>query len=185
MDLARITADVTTAVEGLLAVAKLKAGKIVVVGCSTSEILGHKIGSASNLEVAQAVWNGIYQVVREKKLYLAVQCCEHLNRVLVTEEECAEKHNLEIVSVVPHVKAGGALATVAMAEFARPVVVEAIKADAGLDIGDTLIGMHLRRVAVPVRLGIKQIGNAHLTLARTRPPLVGGERARYPVDPGK
>jgi uncharacterized protein (TIGR01440 family) len=137
LDLTRITADVAAAVEGLLEAAKLTAGKIVVVGCSTSEVLGQRIGSASNLEVARAVWSGICPIVKGYHLYLAVQCCEHLNRALVTEEECAEKYDLEIVSVLPHPKAGGALATVAMSEFSRPVVVEAIKAHAGLDIGDT------------------------------------------------
>ena len=118
-------------------------------------------------------------MIAGKKLYLAIQCCEHLNRALVVEEECALKYGLEIVSVVPHEKAGGSLATVAMTSFRKPVVVETIAAHAGLDVGDTFIGMHLKRVAVPVRLAVKQIGKAHVTAARTRPKFIGGDRARY------
>lgn len=167
------------AIEGLLAVANLRSGQIVVVGCSTSEIAGQKIGSASNVEIAWEVFSGLIGPVSEQGLYLAVQCCEHLNRALVVEEECAERYWLETVAVVPQPKAGGSLATIAMESFSRPAVVEWIAGHGGLDIGDTLIGMHLRPVAVPVRLDIESIGQAHLTLARTRPKLIGGERARY------
>ncbi len=167
------------AIEGLLAVANLCSGQIVVVGCSTSEIAGQKIGSASNVEIAWEVFSGLIGPVREQDLYLAVQCCEHLNRALVVEKECAERYWLETVAVVPQPKAGGSLATIAMESFSQPVVVEWIAGHAGLDIGDTFIGMHLRPVAVPARLDIESIGQAHLTLARTRPKLIGGERARY------
>lgn len=179
VDLELLRSQACEALQGLLDVAHLKPGNIVVVGCSTSEVIGQKIGSASNLEVARAIMDGLLPLIEENGLFLAVQCCEHLNRALVVEEACAERYGLEIVSVIPHPKAGGALATVAMERFTRPVVVEAISAHAGLDIGDTFIGMHLKRVAVPVRLPIKSIGEAHLTLARTRPKLIGGERAKY------
>jgi uncharacterized protein (TIGR01440 family) len=178
-ELKEYTQQVWEAVDSLLSVADLKPGQIVVVGCSTSEVIGKKIGTATNIDVAKAIIAGILPLLNKRGIFLAVQCCEHLNRALVVEEECAEKYGLEIVNVVPHEKAGGALATVAMDMFAKPVVVESILAHAGLDIGDTLIGMHLKRVAVPVRTDIKNIGKAHLTMARTRPKLIGGERARY------
>lgn len=179
VDLAKIAQETRQALEGLLGVANLKPGQILVVGCSTSEVLGKKIGSASNLEVAQTIMDELLPPLEAKGIYLAVQCCEHLNRALVVEEEAAEKYNLEIVSVIPAPKAGGSLAATAMERFRNPVVVEKITAHAGMDIGDTFIGMHLKPVVVPVRLPIKSIGQAHLTLARTRPKLIGGERAVY------
>ncbi len=184
-DLAIITGQVEQAARHLGEVAGLSPGQILVVGCSTSEVRGHKIGTASNLEVAEAVYRGLEPVVRERQLFLAVQCCEHLNRALVVERAAAERYNLEVVWVVPHLRAGGALATVALGKLDDPVVVEAVAAHAGMDIGDTLIGMHLRRVAVPVRYEPRRVGQAHLTMARTRPRLIGGERARYAPDPGK
>lgn len=175
----QLTLQAGEVLKGLLSAADLKPENIVVVGCSTSEVIGQKIGSASNMEVANALMNGLLPIIKGKDLFLAVQCCEHLNRALVVEEKCADKYGLEVVSVVPHPKAGGSLATLAMERFSHPVVVETISAHAGMDIGDTFIGMHLKRVAVPVRLNIKSIGEAHLTLARTRPKLIGGERAKY------
>ena len=185
MDAAALTSSVQEALRGLLEAARLKPKEIVVVGGSTSEILGQKIGSSTNLEVAEAVLAGLLPLIKENDLYLAIQCCEHLNRALVVERECAERYGFELVTVIPHLRAGGGLATVAMEKFDDPVVVETIVAHAGMDIGDTFIGMHLKRVAVPVRLPIKSIGNAHLTLARTRPKLIGGERAKYPEYPRK
>jgi len=182
LDLAKLTANTRQALEGLLEVAELKPGRILLVGCSTSEVAGEKIGTASNADIAQAILAGIRPLVEQHELYLAVQCCEHLNRALVVEEACAERYGLELVTVVPHAKAGGAFATLAYKSCTHPVMVETIQADAGLDIGDTFIGMHLKPVAVPVRLSIKNIGQAHLTLARTRPKLIGGERARYGCD---
>ncbi|GAB6173500.1 TIGR01440 family protein [Paradesulfitobacterium aromaticivorans] len=178
-NLEMLTSQVEFALKGLLEIANLNPGQIVVIGCSTSEVLGKKIGEASNIDVAKAILDGLLQQVKLNNLYLAIQCCEHLNRALVVEKECAEKYNLEIVSVVPHPKAGGSLASIAMKRFDNPVVVETIIGHAGMDIGDTFIGMHLKRVAVPIRLDINNIGNAHLTLARTRPALIGGERAKY------
>jgi len=163
----------------LLKVAGLKPGDILVAGCSTSEIAGQRIGTASSLEIGEQVVQGLLKAAREYQVYLAAQCCEHLNRALVVEAQAAEIYNLEEVTVVPVLKAGGALATAAYRAFHRPVVVSRIQAHAGIDIGDTLIGMHLRPVAVPVRLGVKTIGSAHLTMARTRPALIGGERAVY------
>lgn len=167
------------AIQELLEVAALKPGRLVVIGGSTSEVAGQRIGTAGNKEVAAAVLRPIMAAVRGRDLRLAIQGCEHINRALVVERDTAEKYGFEEVSVYPVQKAGGALATTAMDLFADPVVVEEVKAHAGLDIGDTFIGMHLRRVAVPVRLSVKQIGSAHLTAARTRPKLIGGERAVY------
>lgn len=158
--------------------AKLKKGDIMVVGCSSSEVAGGTIGKNSSLEAAQAVFGGIYEVLQERGIFLAAQCCEHLNRAIIVERKAVP--NCEIVSVVPQPKAGGSFATTAYKTFDDPVALEEIKADAGLDIGGTLIGMHLKRVAVPTRLSIKQIGNALLLAARTRPKYIGGCRAAYP-----
>lgn len=159
--------------------AKLKPGQLFVVGCSTSEIIGERIGTTSSPQTAKAVFAGIYRAAKERKVYLAAQCCEHLNRALVLESEAAEKYGYEEVNVVPQPKAGGSFATQAYHSFLQPVVVEHINAHAGMDIGDTLIGMHLRDVVVPVRIGYKQIGEAHLVCARTRAKFIGGSRAVY------
>ena len=167
------------AVAELYEVARLKAGDIVVVGCSTSEVLGSKIGTNSAPETAVEIFNSIYGFLKEKGVYLAAQCCEHLNRALIVEEECAEKYGLEMVNVKPQLKAGGSFSTAAWNEFEHPCAVEYIQAHAGIDIGDTLIGMHLRHVAVPVRTTIKSIGSAHVVCARTRLKYIGGERAAY------
>ena len=159
--------------------AKLKAGDIIVVGCSSSEVLGNKIGTSSSMDAAKAVFEGIYGVLKARGIYLAAQCCEHLNRAIVIERKAVEG---DIVNVVPQPKAGGSFATTAYASFDQPVVVEEIRADAGLDIGDTLIGMHLKKVAVPVRLSIKKVGEANLVAARVRPKFIGGARAVYDDD---
>lgn len=174
-----ITAQARQAVTELLEQAKLKEGQVLVVGCSSSEMVGQRIGKGSSLEAAQAAFAGIYPVLQEKGIWLAVQCCEHLNRSLIVERELAERKGWEIVNVVPQPHAGGSFAVTAYANFKDPVAVESIVADAGLDIGGTLIGMHLRRVAVPVRLSLKKIGEANILCARTRPKYVGGSRAVY------
>ncbi|MCR4588268.1 MAG: TIGR01440 family protein [Lachnospiraceae bacterium] len=160
--------------------AGLKKGQILVVGCSSSEVCGDKIGSNSNLEVAQAVFSGIYEAVNSRGIYLAAQCCEHLNRAIIIERKAVP--GAEIVNVVPQPKAGGSFATTAYKTFKEPVALEEIKADAGIDIGDTFIGMHLKKVAVPVRLEHHNIGEAHITAARVRPKFIGGERAHYDED---
>ncbi|MBQ1384745.1 MAG: TIGR01440 family protein [Firmicutes bacterium] len=157
--------------------AQLRAGQTVVVGCSTSEVCGSRIGSNSNFEAAEAVFSGIYQVLCEKGVYLAAQCCEHLNRAVVIERQARPLD--EIVNAVPQPKAGGSFATAAYKTYKDPVVLEEIRADAGIDIGDTLIGMHLKRVAVPVRLEHDRIGEARVVSARVRPKYIGGERAHY------
>jgi len=174
-----ITQDAQKALLELLAVAALREKQILVVGCSTSEVAGQKIGTASSLEIAKALLAGIYPLILEYKLYLAVQCCEHLNRALVVEEEALARYDLEQVSVYPVEKAGGSLAYQTMLTLPNPVVVEKIQGHAGMDIGDTFIGMHLKPVVVPVRSSLLTIGRAHLTMARVRPKLIGGERARY------
>ena len=157
--------------------AKLKAGNIVVIGCSTSEVVGAKIGTNSNIDVAEEVFKGLHDYAKSKGLFLAVQCCEHLNRAIITERSAVPF--AELVNVIPQPKAGGSLATQAYAGFSDPIAVEEIKADAGLDIGLTLIGMHLKKVAVPVRLEQNRIGQAIVVAARTRPKFVGGVRAVY------
>lgn len=160
--------------------AHLEQGRLVVVGCSTSEILGKKIGKASSKEVADILIDPLLNWADHNGLYLAVQCCEHLNRVLIVERECADKFDLDPVIVIPSLTAGGAMSLAAWEKFSAPVAVEDVKAHAGMDIGDTFIGMHLRPVVVPVRISVNSLGNAHLTLAKTRPKYVGGPRASYP-----
>ena len=167
------------AAEELLAAAQIKKGGLFVVGCSSSEILGNTIGRGGSLEAAQAVFDGIWPLLNERGIWLAAQCCEHLNRALILEEEAAEKFGYAPVTVVPWEHGGGSFATTAWRNFSCPVAVEHIRADAGIDIGLTMIGMHLKDVAVPVRLSIKKIGEAPIVCARTRPKLIGGERARY------
>ena len=174
-----ITAQACTAATELIEQADLKAGQLMVIGCSSSEMVGEKIGKGSSMDAAQAAFAGIYPLLQEKGIELAVQCCEHLNRVLIMERASAEKRGYEIVNVMPQPKAGGSFATTAWNSFSDPVAVETICADAGIDIGGTLIGMHLKRVAVPVRTSIAKIGMANIICARTRPKYVGGPRAVY------
>ena len=169
-----------TVIEELGAKANLKPGNIVVVGCSTSEVLGSKIGTNSNPDTAKEIFDALHDYVKANGLYLAIQCCEHLNRAIIVER--AAVPGAEAVNVVPQPKAGGSLATQAYAGFADPIAVEEIKADAGIDIGLTLIGMHLKKVAVPVRLENNRIGEALIIAARTRPKFIGGVRAVYDQD---
>ena len=177
MEMSMIARQAAQAVTELLEQANLQPGQILVVGCSSSEIVGGHIGKNSSMQAAAAVYSAIAPIVKQKKLYLAAQCCEHLNRAIIIER--AAVPGADIVNVVPQPKAGGSFATAAYHSFRDPVAVESIRADAGLDIGGTLIGMHLRRVAVPVRLNLSRIGEANILCARTRPKLIGGERARY------
>jgi uncharacterized protein (TIGR01440 family) len=165
------------AAKELCEAAGLKPGQIMVVGCSTSEVCGNRIGSNSNVEAAEAVFDGIMAALNERGVYLAAQCCEHLNRAIIVEHKAVP--NAEIVNVVPQPKAGGSFATACYKAFEQPVAIEHIKADAGLDIGGTLIGMHLKEVAVPVHMQLTHIGKAILIAARTRPKFIGGERAHY------
>ena len=178
-NLEEITARSRQAAEELLEAAGLKPGSLFVVGCSSSEITGGRIGKASSLETAQAVFQGIYPLLQEREIFLATQCCEHLNRALIVEAACAERYGYDPVSVRPQPKAGGSFATAAWEAFQHPTAVEHVRAHAGLDIGGTLIGMHLRDVAVPVRLSLDRIGEAVLLCARTRPKFIGGSRACY------
>lgn len=162
----------------LLETAHLKISDILVVGCSSSEIKGENIGKGSDIDAAKAVYEGIKPLLETRGVFLAAQCCEHLNRAIIIERK-ALLPGTEIVNAVPQLHAGGSFAVTCYENFKHPVVVEHIKADAGLDIGDTLIGMHLKEVAVPVRLKIKSIGEAHVVAARTRPKYIGGERTAY------
>ena len=170
-----------TALGELQSKAKFKKENLIVFGCSTSEILGSQIGSATNLEVAMAILPVILEWSEQHGLLVAIQCCEHLNRSLIVETGCVDKYGFEEVSAIPYLKGGGGLSAAAMELFVDPVLVESVlhQAHGGVDIGNTLIGMHLRRVAICVRLGVEKIGRATLNCAQTRPPLIGGERARY------
>lgn len=173
----KIKEECILAANDLIEKAHLKKGDIVVVGCSTSEVLGSKIGTDSSPDTAKFLFESLYGVFKEKGIFVAAQCCEHLNRAIIVEKEAVPFS--ETVNVVPAPKAGGSFATEAYAHFENPVAVEEIKADAGIDIGATLIGMHLKKVAVPLRLKIKTIGEAQVTAARTRPKFIGGIRANY------
>ncbi len=181
MDTEQIRTQAETAVRELLQAAHLQRGDIFVVGCSSSEILGERIGRGSSLEAAQAVYSGIMPVLRENGLFLAAQCCEHLNRALIVEKSALAPWT-EIVNVIPQPHAGGSFAVTAYQDMKDPVAVESIRAGAGMDIGGTLIGMHLRPVAVPVRVSLSHIGSATLICARTRPKYIGGSRAVYRTD---
>lgn len=158
---------------------EVNAGNLIVIGCSTSEVIGEKIGTAGTEDVAAMIYDELYAFQERTGTHLVFQCCEHLNRALVIENEIAKEYKLEQVSVIPVRNAGGAMATYAYKRMKSPVVVEFIKADAGIDIGDTFIGMHLKHVAVPIRSEVKEVGQAHVTMAKTRPKLIGGVRAVY------
>ena len=182
MDFAEITNQSRQAVKEILQAAGLKKGAIFVVGCSSSEILGDQIGTATNLDSANAVYDGIIPTLKEEGIFVAAQCCEHLNRALVVEREAMEKYGFEQVNAIPQPNhAGGAFATVCYQRFDDPVLVEDIqqKADAGIDIGGTMIGMHMHGVVVPLRISLRKIGEAPIICARHRPKYVGGQRAIY------
>ena len=166
------------AAQELIAAAKMHPGDILVVGCSSSEVMGARIGKGSSMEAASAIYEGIAPVLEQAGIFLAAQCCEHLNRALIVER-AALRPEMEVVNVLPQPHAGGSFATTFWQHAADPVAVETVRAQAGMDIGDTLIGMHLQRVAVPVRLSIRCIGQANLVCARTRPKFIGGARAVY------
>ncbi|RNB82033.1 TIGR01440 family protein [Brevibacillus fluminis] len=179
MDLDVLKQQVKTIVAEVQQSAKLGAGRLLVIGCSTSEVLGKQIGKAGSGEVAAALYSGIREVQEAHGFDVAFQCCEHLNRALVIERTSMERLGLDEVTVVPVPTAGGAMAAYAYRQLKDPVMVEHIQAHAGIDIGDTFIGMHLRHVAVPIRPSLRQIGEAHVTAAQTRPKLIGGSRAVY------
>jgi uncharacterized protein (TIGR01440 family) len=173
----QVRQEAANAAAQLAEAARLHKGQIVVIGCSTSEVVGKKVGSWSTPEIAAAIFEGLSSVFGPMGVYIAAQCCEHLNRAIIVEHEAVP--NAEIVNVVPQPKAGSSFATAAYQAFRHPVALEEIRADAGLDIGGTLIGMHLKKVAVPVRLPQDHIGDAILLAARVRPKFIGGDRAVY------
>lgn len=177
-DFQNIKETAAKAVTELIEAAHLKKGDILVVGCSSSEIKGERIGKGSDINAAEAVYQGIKPILDEKGIFLAAQGCEHINRAIITERAALGPLD-EVVNVVPQLHAGGSFTVTVYNNAKDPVALERIQADAGMDIGDTLIGMHLKPVAVPVRLSMKEIGCAHLTCARTRPKFIGGERAKY------
>lgn len=174
----QIKKQAADAVTELLNHAHIGEGAIFIIGCSSSEIKGANIGKGSDIDAAKAVYDGVYPILKAKGIYLAAQCCEHLNRAVIVERE-ALLPGTEIANVVPQLHAGGSFAMTVYENAKNPVAVESIKADAGMDIGDTLIGMHLKPVAVPVRIAVKSIGEAHVVCARTRPKFIGGSRAVY------
>lgn len=181
-DFTKVESDAKRVVAEFLEQAKLKKGDLVVIGCSTSEIAEQHIGSCSNAGLGEAVFVAMYEELKKAGAAVAAQCCEHLNRALIMTEEDAERFGYEVVNVIPQPKAGGSFSTAAWKHMKDPVAVERVQAHAGIDIGDTLIGMHLRPVAVPVRIEHPVIGGAHIVCARTRAKYIGGERAHYNGD---
>lgn len=179
MNIEQIKEETRKVVRDLLKEASLEAGDALVVGCSTSEVANHQIGSYSGEDIGKAIFETILEELDGLGVFLAAQCCEHLNRALIVEKEYAKVNRLSMANVVPALKAGGSFATAAYKGFRDPVAVENIQAQAGIDIGDTLIGMHLAPVAVPVRTPQSSIGGAHVVCARTRLKYIGGERAQY------
>lgn len=179
MELIEIKNQIKKLINEILDAHPQKEGSIFVIGCSSSEIAGGTMGKNSSEEIGKTVFETAKEILDSKKIFLACQCCEHLNRALVIEEKCAEKYGYEEVSVVPWLHGGGSFATAAYYGFSKAVVVEHIKASAGIDIGDVLIGMHLKEVAVPLHPLQNKIGEAHVTAAWCRPKLIGGERAKY------
>lgn len=180
--LEKISNDIKAVLDEFLPQAKLKNGSVLVLGFSTSEAAGGVIGQHSSLDVARAVYDVLYPELRKNNIYLAAQCCEHLNRAIIVEADLAKRLNLDAVNAVPQLHAGGASAVTAYSLFENPVAVEHIRADAGIDIGGTLIGMHLKEVAVPVHTAQKTVGGASVLCARTRAKFIGGERAVYNND---
>ncbi|WP_394810775.1 TIGR01440 family protein [Alkalibacillus aidingensis] len=157
----------------------LRQGGVFVLGCSTSEIAGERIGTSGSTEIAQVIFDELKAFQNATGVHIVYQCCEHLNRAIVMERSLQEAKGLDVVNAVPHPSAGGSMAAYAYEHMEDPVLVEHIQADYGMDIGDTLIGMHLKHVAVPLRFTQKTLGDAHVTYAYTRPKLIGGERAKY------
>lgn len=179
MDIEKIRENTKIVTRRLLEVAQMQEKSGVVLGGSTSEVIGEGLGSATNIKVANAVVESFYEVIKENNLSPIVQACEHINRALVVEREYARENNLEIVNVKPVEEAGGGFATASLSIFKDPVVVEHVRAKAGIDIGDVFIGMHIDGIGVVVRSEIKEIGKAHLSMIRTRPKMIGGARAKY------
>lgn len=182
MDTKSIYGESCAVIRELLYCAKVNEGDIVIVGCSTSEIGGHLIGTASSEEIAMAVMDAVLPELQKKGAYLAAQCCEHLNRAIVIEREAIRRYGFDEVNVIPWLHAGGAFAVEALKRFGHAAVVENIlaKAVAGVDIGGTFIGMHIKPVVVPIHSTNKKIGMANVLMARSRPKYIGGPRAQYP-----
>ncbi|OME87218.1 TIGR01440 family protein [Paenibacillus sp. FSL A5-0031] len=179
VQLGSIAEQVEQIVRELAAAGRLGMSQLLVIGVSTSEVLGHRIGTSGTIETAAQIYAGVEAVRSEVGFIPVYQCCEHLNRALVIDQASAERLGLDIVGAVPVPKAGGSMAAYAYRQLKEPCLVETVQAHAGIDIGDTFIGMHLKRVAVPVRPTIREIGGAHVTMAITRPKLIGGSRAVY------
>ena len=178
-DIDKIIGQTKTLLKELLSAADIEKGDALIIGCSSSEVAKHKIGTFSSEEIGYAICETALDILKERGIFLAAQCCEHLNRAVIVERRYAKENRIPIVNAVPQLKAGGSFASAAYKLFDDPVAIEAIQAAAGMDIGDTLIGMHLKPVAVPVRGSISSIGAAHVVMARTRPKYIGGERAAY------
>lgn len=177
--LTQVTNDMNAIVEEWTDNGHIQAGDLFVIGCSTSEVAGSHIGTAGSDQIAARIFTSLRTLEERTGIHLVFQCCEHLNRALIVDRKTMNDHPLTEVGVIPHREAGGAMATHAYHQFDHPVVVEDIQAQAGIDIGETMIGMHLQPVVVPLRMKQSSIGSARITGAFTRPKLIGGKRARY------
>lgn len=177
--LARETQAIT---RDILEKSAIVTGQVFVLGLSSSEVAGGLIGKNSNAEIGRIIVQAVLEETKKRGLYLAVQGCEHVNRALVVEKEYAERKDLEIVNVLPSLHAGGSGQVAAFELMSDPVEVEEIVAHAGLDIGDTAIGMHVKRVQVPLVPFQRELGGAHVTALASRPKLIGGARAHYQAD---
>lgn len=177
--MSKIKEETIQIIEDVISQSGLKAGDCLVVGCSSSEVNGDRMGTNSNVETAHTIFDAVYEITQAKGIYLAAQCCEHLNRAVVVEAAYTQRERLDEVNVRPQPKAGGSFATCAYEAFEQPAVLEAIRADAGIDIGGVLIGMHIKAVAVPLKLQCRRLGDAVVIAARSRPKFIGGQRAHY------
>ncbi|RDW22270.1 TIGR01440 family protein [Oceanobacillus arenosus] len=175
----KVQNDIDIVVNEWLESGHLHAGDVFVIGCSTSEVIGKHIGTAGSVEVAGSIFTALQRLLQKENVVLAFQCCEHLNRALVVERETMRANRLEEVAAVPVPTAGGSMASYAYKHMNDPVLVEHIVANAGIDIGETMIGMHMKHVAVPLRFTQRTIGEARITGAYSRPKLIGGKRANY------
>ena len=180
MDLNELKNQTQALIDDVIMQTEIQSGQIFVLGLSSSEVNGGRIGKNSSAEIGEVIVKTIYDSLKARGIYLAVQGCEHINRALAVERALTELHpELEVVSVVPQLHAGGSGQVAAFKFFEDPVEVEHITAFAGLDIGDTSIGMHVKHVQIPIRPEIRELGAAHVTALKSRPKLIGGERAKY------
>ena len=174
-----IFAALTAAVDALVEAGGIQPGGMIVLGCSTSEVAGARIGKGSVPELGDVIAEAMLTACGKHGLYAAFQCCEHLNRAIVMEQAALMARGLMQVKAIPQPKAGGSVPAAAWKRLTAPVLTPFVQADAAIDVGDTLVGMHIRPVAVPLRIDTDKVGHANLVMAYSRLPYIGGSRAVY------